>query len=81
MKPLIPKQSRKNIGADMPIFPSALSQKSRLAQRPRLVFGKAGIILLGLGLLFGTQYIFSLAYWFHLDLTPIGLYPIKWTLS
>ncbi len=72
MNPLIPKQSRKNTRGDTPISPIALSPKSKLAQRPQLAVGKAGIILLGLALLFGTQYIFNLAYWFHLDLTPFA---------
>jgi len=72
VNPHIPKQSRKHIRGDTPISPIALSPKSKAAQRPQLPVGKAGIILLGLALLLGTQYILSLAYWFHLDLTPFA---------
>src|SRR5271157_2081332 len=71
MNPLIPKQPGKKTRGD-PISLIALSPKSKLAKRPRLVVVKAGIILLGLALLIGTQYIFSLAYWFDLDLTPFA---------
>ena len=72
MNPLKPKQSRKNTQGDTSISPIAPSPKSKLAQHPQLAVGKAGIILLGLALLFGTQYIFNLAYWFHLDLKPFS---------
>jgi Dolichyl-phosphate-mannose-protein mannosyltransferase len=72
VNPLNSKQSRKNTRGDTPISPIALSPKSRLVQRAQLPVGKAGIILLGLALLFGTQYIFSLTYWFHFDLTPFA---------
>ena len=64
----MPKRSRNNTWGDTPVSPIDLSPKSKLAQHPQLAIGKAGIILLGLALLFGTQYIFNLAYWFHLDL-------------